>query len=154
MFLSSGAAPTLEIEKINGMTAKSSWYVKKDSGMKISGKVTAEERTIVKITVQDKNNKKIEITSNPITTYTSSDSPLEEIWELTVPNEYFTKIVDKDGNIIDSNISSNFTVTVSAVCGSRTTEKQISVGYDIDGPIVEIASVLPYAELSVEGGGK
>ena len=152
MFLSSGAAPTLEIEKINGMTAKSSWYVKKDSGMKISGKVTAEERTIVKITVQDKNNKKIEITSNPISTYTSSDSPLEENWELTVPNEYFTKIVDKDGNIIDSNISSNFTVTVSAVCGSRTTEKQISVGYDIDGPIVEIASVLPYAELSVEGG--
>lgn len=152
MFLSSGAAPTLEIEKINGMAAKSSWYVKKDSGMKISGKVTAEERTTVKITVQDKNNKKIEIESNPISTYTSSDSPLEESWELTVPNEYFTKIVDKNGNIVDSNVSSNFTVTVSAVCGSRTTEKQVSVGYDIDGPVVEIASVLPYAELSVEGG--
>ena len=152
MFLSSGAAPTLEIEKINGMAAKSSWYVKKDSGMKISGKVTAEERTTVKITVQDKNNKKIEIINNPISNYTSSDSPLEETWELTVPNEYFTKIVDKDGNIVDSNVSSNFTVTVSAICGSRTTEKQVSVGYDIDGPVVEIASVLPYAELAVEGG--
>lgn len=150
MFLSSGAAPTLEIEKIDGKIAKSSWYVKKDSGMTISGKVTAEEKTNVKITVQDKNNKKVEIPGSVIPVFTSSDSPLEEQWELTVPNEYFTKTIDENGNTI----SSNYTITVSAVCGSRTTEKQIAVGYDVDGPVVEISSILPYASISLEGGGK
>lgn len=150
MFLSSGAAPTLEIEKIDGKVAKSSWYIKKDSGMTISGKVTAEEKTNVKITVQDKNNKKVEIPGTVIPEFTSSDSPLEESWELNIPNEYFTKTIDENGNTI----SSNYTITVSAVCGSRTTEKQIAVGYDVDGPIVEISSVLPYASISLEGGAK
>lgn len=150
MFLSSGAAPTLEIEKINGMAAKSSWYVKKDSGMKISGKVSAEEKSSVRITVQDKNNNKVEIPESIIPVFTSSDSPLEEAWELTVPNEYFTKTVDENGNTI----SSNYTVTVSAICGSRITEKQIAVGYDVDGPVVEISSVLPYASISLEENSK
>lgn len=144
MFLSSGAAPTLEIEKIDGKPAKSSWYIKNGAGITISGKVTAEEKSTVKITVHDKNNNKVDITGNPVPVFASSDSPLDEHWELKVPNEYFTKTVDSGGKVI----SSNYTVTISATCGSRTTEKQIAAGYDVDGPNVEIASVLPYAEIS------
>lgn len=144
MFLSSGAAPTLEIEKIDGKPAKSSWYIKNGAGITISGKVTAEEKSTVKITVHDKSNNKVDITGNPVPVFASTDSPLDEHWELKVPNEYFTKTVDSGGKVI----SSNYTVTISATCGSRTTEKQIAAGYDVDGPNVEIASVLPYAEIS------
>lgn len=149
---SSGSAPVLSVTHIAPTTekpatanAKSSWYVKKGGAMSLWGTVTAEDTCTIKVTVTDSSN------VNHFTTETisvqSTENPAGEVWgPLSIPNKYFT--TTKDGGVV---VSANYTVTVSAISGTRTVEKQIAVGYDVDGPQIEIASVLPQTEALVGG---
>lgn len=157
-FQSSGAAPTLNITKIDDKTYKSSWYVANGKDMKISGTVTAEDTATITVTVKDSNNNVVSTgsttggsssTTDELTYVTESSSPANEEWEITIPNEYFATTKDDSGNVI----SANYTVSIMAQRkGSLATEKQISVGYDVDGPVIEIASVLPYASVDSTSG--
>lgn len=152
-FQSSGAAPSLNITKIDDKDYKSTWYVAKEKGMKITGTVTAEDSATITVTVKDSSNNVVSTGSTTGTTassttdlsyVTTSSSPTNEEWTITIPNEYFATTKDNNGNVI----SANYTVSVMAQRkGSLATERQISVGYDVDGPEIEIASVLPYASL-------
>lgn len=142
---SSGSAPVLAVTHIaadatkpGSANAKSSWYIKKGDGMHLWGTVTAEDKCTVTVTVKDNKNNDVKFESETISCK-SSDHPAEEVWgPLEIPNKYF--ITTKNGEKV---ISADYTVTVSAIVGTRKVEKQIAVGYDVDGPNIEIASVLP-----------
>lgn len=143
---SSGLAPSISVTEIDGKTAKSTWFVAEGNSMKIKGTVSAEDKTQVKIKVTDNEKNTVAFTGKEIL-YESSDSPVAESWELEIPNEYFESTKDSEGKAV----SSNYTVNITATCGTRSAEKEISVGYDVEGPEIEIASVLPYASLAADG---
>lgn len=150
--LSSGSVPVISVTHISSTAdkpseanAKSSWYVKKNDSMSLWGKITAEDTCTIKVTVTDNNNTN-HFEAETISC-TTSENPAGELWgPLTIPNKYFT--TTKDGEVV---VSANYIVTVSATVGTRTAEKQITVGYDVDGPVIEIASVLPLVEAEVGG---
>lgn len=147
---SSGLAPSISVAEIDGKTAKSNWYVASGNSMKIKGTVSAEDKTAIKIKVTDDAKNTVAFEGEEIVCE-SSDSPVAESWELVIPNKYFASAKDSGGNPV----SSNYTVNITATCGTRSTEKEISVGYDVEGPEIEIASVLPYASLFAdESSGK
>lgn len=147
---SSGLAPSISVAEIDGKTAKSNWYVASGNSMKIKGTVSAEDKTAIKIKVTDDAKNTVAFEGEEIVCE-SSDSPVAESWELVIPNKYFASAKDSGGNPV----SSNYTVNITATCGTRSTEKEISVGYDVEGPEIEIASVLPYASLLAdESSGK
>lgn len=147
---SSGLAPSISVTEIDGKTAKSNWYVASGKSMKIKGTVSAEDKTSIKIKVTDDAKNTVAFEGEEIVCE-SSDSPVAESWELEIPNKYFASTKDSGGKPV----SSNYTVNITATCGTRSTEKEISVGYDVEGPEIEIASVLPYASLLAdESSGK
>lgn len=147
---SSGLAPSISVAEIDGKAAKSNWYVASGNSMKIKGTVSAEDKTAIKIKVTDDAKNTVAFEGEEIVCE-SSDSPVAESWELVIPNKYFASAKDSGGNPV----SSNYTVNITATCGTRSTEKEISVGYDVEGPEIEIASVLPYASLFAdESSGK
>lgn len=147
---SSGLAPSISVTEIDGKTAKSNWYVASGKSMKIKGTVSAEDKTAIKIKVTDDAKNTVAFEREEIVCE-SSDSPVAESWELEIPNKYFASTKDSGGKPV----SSNYTVNITATCGTRSTEKEISVGYDVEGPEIEIASVLPYASLLAdESSGK
>lgn len=140
-FQSNGAAPSLNITKIDDKTYASTWHVAKDKPMKIAGTVTAEDAATITFTVKDKDNKTISFTGETLECKTKTSSPANEEWEITIPNKYFAQKNEK-GNIV----SSNYTVYISAKReGSLSTERQIAVVYDVEGPVIDIVSVFPYA---------
>lgn len=140
-FQSNGAAPSLNITKIDDKTYASTWHVAKDKAMKIAGTVTAEDAATITFTVKDKDNKTISFTGETLECKTKTSSPANEEWEITIPNKYFAQKNEK-GNIV----SSNYTVYISAKReGSLSTERQITVNYDVEGPVIDIVSVFPYA---------
>lgn len=144
-FQSNGAAPSLNITKIDDKPSASIWYVAKDKEMKIAGTVTAEDAATITFTVKNKDNKTISFTGETLECKTKTSSPANEEWEITIPNKYFAQ-KNEEGKIV----SSNYTVYISAKReGSLSTERQITVNYDVEGPVIDIASVFPYA--SFEG---
>ena len=146
--VSSGSAPSLELTAIDETkTPGSTYYIKKEGfdysilcGMKLSGTVTADDVTTVKITITDKAGKEVKFDGETIATE-SFDKPAAKKWELSVPLKYFTSTPTD----LTKAVSARYTLTVTATAGSKSTEKTIDVGYDADGPVVEIVSVSPYA---------
>ena len=132
LFLESrGNPPKIKITEPSGSTV----YLKKDSSVSIKGSVECEDFTTVNIYVND------ELIKTAEATWTSSvDNPSVDLngegtgnWgTLTVSPEAFNQTESKE-----------YYITVKATSGSKESEKELTIYYDVEGPVIDIYSVSP-----------
>ena len=132
LFLESrGNPPKIKITEPSGASV----YLKKDSAFNIKGSVECEDFTTVNIYVND------ELIKTAEATWTSSvDNPSVDLngegtgnWgTLTVSPEAFNQTESKE-----------YYITVKATSGSKESEKELTIYYDVEGPVIDIYSVSP-----------
>ena len=141
LFLESrGNPPKIKITEPSGATV----YLKKDSSVSIKGSVECEDFTTVNIYVND------ELIKTAEATWTSSvDNPSVDLngegtgnWgTLTVSPEAFNQTESKE-----------YYITVKATSGSKESEKELTIYYDVEGPVIDIYSVSPKVTFADAGG--
>lgn len=130
-YQSSGSAPRLTITDPVVTTV----YVGKaehldDTAINISGKVTSELKSEITLKVIDSEGNETPVDG---VSYQSGETPFNEPWgPLAIPASYF-----KQGE------SNTYSLVVTASCDGRTSEKEITVYYDVDGPVVDGPIVTP-----------
>lgn len=125
--LSSGSAPRLTI------TSATSQYLPKGAGLTITGTVSSEDQVTVSLKMIDNTTGKEVSLSGQNASYVCSESGSNaEEWSISLTSAAFNQTTCKD-----------YEITVMASTASRSTERQVNVSYDVDGPNIEISSVSP-----------
>lgn len=125
--LSSGSAPRLTI------TSATSQYLPKGAGLTITGTVSSEDQVTVSLKMIDNTTGNEVSLSGQNASYVCSESGSNaEEWSISLTSAAFNQTTCKD-----------YEITVTASTASRSTERQVNVSYDVDGPNIEISSVSP-----------
>lgn len=130
-FESNGNPPKLKITQPDG----ASIYLKKDSALELSGTVEAEDITTIKVYVEDKliegeNSSWTSTVNNPSM---NLDGTGTGVWGgIVIPANEFSQDESKE-----------YYITVKAFAGSKESEKELTVYYDVEGPVVEINAISP-----------
>lgn len=130
-FESNGNPPKLKITQPDG----ASIYLKKGSALELTGTVEAEDITTIKVYVEDKliegeNSSWTSTVNNPSM---NLDGTGTGVWGgIVIPANEFSQDESKE-----------YYITVKAFAGSKESEKELTVYYDVEGPVVEINAISP-----------
>ena len=130
-FESNGNPPKLKITQPEGASV----YLKKDSALELSGTVEAEDFTTIKVYVEDKliegeNSSWTSTVNNPSM---NLDGTGTGVWSgIVIPASEFSQDESKE-----------YYITLKAYAGSKESEKELTVYYDVEGPVIEVNSIAP-----------
>ncbi len=139
-FESNGNPPKLKITQPDG----ASIYLKKDSALELSGTVEAEDITTIKVYVEDKliegeNSSWTSTVNNPSM---NLDGTGTGVWGgIIIPASEFAQDESKE-----------YFITVKAFAGSKESEKELTVYYDVEGPVIEVNSIAPQVTFADANG--
>ena len=139
-FESNGNPPRLKITQPEGASV----YLKKDSVLELSGTVEAEDFTTIKVYVEDKliegeNSSWTSTVNNPSM---NLDGTGTGVWSgIVIPASEFAQDESKE-----------YFITVKAFAGSKESEKELTVYYDVEGPIIEVNSIAPQVTFADANG--
>lgn len=139
-FESNGNPPRLKITQPEGASV----YLKKDSALELSGTVEAEDFTTIKIYVEDKliegeNSSWTSTVNNPSM---NLDGTGTGVWNgIVIPASEFAQDESKE-----------YFITVKAFAGSKESEKELTVYYDVEGPVIEVNSIAPQVTFADANG--
>ena len=139
-FESNGNPPRLKITQPEGASV----YLKKDSALELSGTVEAEDFTTIKVYVEDKliegeNSSWTSTVNNPAM---NLDGTGTGVWSgIVIPASEFAQDESKE-----------YFITVKAFAGSKESEKELTVYYDVEGPVIEVNSIAPQVTFADANG--
>ena len=139
-FESNGNPPRLKITQPEGASV----YLKKDSALELSGTVEAEDFTTIKVYVEDKliegeNSSWTSTVNNPSM---NLDGTGTGVWSgIVIPASEFAQDESKE-----------YFITVKAFAGSKESEKELTVYYDVEGPVIEVNSIAPQVTFADANG--
>lgn len=139
-FESNGNPPKLKITQPEGASV----YLKKDSALELSGTVEAEDFTTIKVYVEDKliegeNSSWTSTVNNPSM---NLDGTGTGVWSgIVIPASEFSQDESKE-----------YYITLKAYAGSKESEKELTVYYDVEGPVIEVNSIAPQVTFADANG--
>ena len=139
-FESNGNPPKIKITNPSGASV----YVSKGSSIELSGSVEAEDFTTIKLYVEDKllegeNSSWSSTVNNPSV---NLDGTGTGVWSgLVIPSTEFAQDESKE-----------YYITVKAFAGSKESEKELTVYYDVEGPSIDVTSITPQVTFADANG--
>ena len=139
-FESNGNPPKIKITNPSGASV----YVSKGSSIELSGSVEAEDFTTIKLYVEDKllegeNSSWSSTVNNPSV---NLDGTGTGVWSgLVIPSTEFAQDESKE-----------YYITVKAFAGSKESEKELTVYYDVEGPTIDVTSITPQVTFADANG--
>ena len=133
-------SPKIKITNPSGASV----YVSKGSSIELSGSVEAEDFTTIKLYVEDKllegeNSSWSSTVNNPSV---NLDGTGTGVWSgLVIPSTEFAQDESKE-----------YYITVKAFAGSKESEKELTVYYDVEGPSIDVTSITPQVTFADANG--